>query len=335
MKSFLEETAEDLVKKFGTQLKGIEIIYPNKRTGFHLKSSLGKAVGKTIWSPKSATIQQYVSKLSKLHTIDKLSLLFELYDSFKQVDTNFKYDFDSFHKLGEIILSDFNEIDNYLVEAKQVFTNIKNLHEIDLKYGGLEEEQLKIIKQYWQNFSIEDKSREKELFLQLWNILPDVYEHFTKKLLLKSKGYEGLIYKHLIDLLPNNQINDSDNIKVFIGFNALNTAQKRLFKYLKSKHKAIFYWDNDSYYHHNPMQEAGDFLRKNYEVLGEDAKSVPGNFKTFNKSIKLIGIPGNIGQAKALSELLKDFSDEQGKLLKPEQTVIVLPDENMLFPVYN
>jgi CRISPR/Cas system-associated exonuclease Cas4 (RecB family) len=333
LKSFLQETAEDLVKRYGVQLKGIEIIYPNKRTGFHLKSALGAAVGKTIWSPKSFTIQQYVSKLTKLHTIDKLSLLFELYDSFKRVDTNFSYDFDSFHKLGEIILSDFNEIDNYLVEANQIFTNIKNLHEIDQKYGGLEEEQIKIIKQYWINFSIEDKSREKELFLQLWNILPEVYEHFTKKLLLKSKGYEGLIYKHLIGLLPDNLTNDSDNVKVFIGFNALNMAQKKLFRYLKSKNKAIFYWDNDAYYHNNPIQEAGDFLRKNYEVLSEDKKLVPNNFKTYNKTIKLIGIPGNIGQAKALPELLKDFSDENGKLKAPEKTVIVLPDENMLFPV--
>jgi len=333
LKSFLDETAEDLVTRFGSKLKGIEIIYPNKRTGFHLKSALGKAVGKTIWSPKAFTIQQYISQLSKMHTIDKLSLLFELYDSFKQIDRDFSYDFDSFHKLGEIILSDFNEIDNYLVEAKQIFTNIKNLHEIDQKYGGLEEKQLKIIKQYWQNFSIEDKSREKELFLQLWNILPDVYEHFTKKLLLKSKGYEGLIYKHLYRLLAQNQINDSDNIKVFIGFNALNMAQKKLFKYLKSKGKAIFYWDNDSYYHNNPIQEAGDFLRKNYEILEENSKTVPNNFKTFNKTLKLIGIPGNIGQAKAIPELLKDFSNTEGKLVKPEKTVIVLPDENMLFPV--
>ncbi len=329
----MQETAEELVKRYGTNLKGVEIIYPNKRTGFHLKSALGAAVGKTIWSPKSFTIQQYVGQLTKLQTIDKLSLLFELYDSFKRVDNDFSYNFDSFHKLGEIILSDFNEIDNYLVEASQIFTNIKDLHEIDQKYGGLEEEQIKIIKQYWINFSVEDKSKEKELFLRLWNILPEVYEHFTKKLLLQSKGYEGLIYRHLISLLPNNLTTDSDNIKVFIGFNALNMAQKKLFKYLKSKNKAVLFWDNDAYYHNNPIQEAGDFLRKNYEVLGENSKNIPNNFKTFNKHFKLIGIPGNIGQAKAITELLKDFSDEKGVLKNPEKTVIVLPDENMLFPV--
>ncbi|MDF1550112.1 MAG: hypothetical protein P1P88_19965, partial [Bacteroidales bacterium] len=95
MKSFLEETAEDLIRLFGQNLKGIEIIFPNKRTGFHLKRAIGQAVNKTIWSPKSFTIQQYVSQLTKLQSIDKLSLLFELYNSFKQVDKEFSYDFDS------------------------------------------------------------------------------------------------------------------------------------------------------------------------------------------------------------------------------------------------
>ncbi len=333
MKSFLQETAEDIVAKFGSELSKVEIIFPNKRTDFHFKKCLGEALKKTTWSPKTYTINKYISQLSKIHSIDKISLLFELYDSFKQIDKNFTYDFDAFLKLGEIILNDFNEIDNYLIEANQIFTNIKNLHEIDAKYNSLNEEQLIIIKQYWKNFSIEDQSREKELFLQLWNILPQVYNHFTVKLLLKSQAYEGLIYKQLAVLIAANQLNESENIKIFIGFNALNKAQKKLFKYLKNKKKAYFYWDNDSYYHHNPIQEAGDFLRVNYEILDEDTSQIPGNFKSFQKKISLIGIPGNIGQAKAIPAILKQYCNREMKLENPEKTVIVLPDENMLFPV--
>ena len=333
MKSFLQETAEDIVAKFGLELSKIEIIFPNKRTDFHFKKYLGQTLKKTSWSPKTYTIPQYISQLTGLRSIDKISLLFELFDSFKQIDNDFKYDFDSFLKLGEIILNDFNEIDNYLVEANQIFTNIKNLHEIDVKYNSLNEEQLIIIKQYWKNFSIEDQSREKELFLQLWNILPEVYSHFTKKLLLKLHAYEGLIYKQLSLLVASNQLNESENIKIFIGFNALNKAQKKLFKYLKNRKKAYFYWDNDSYYHNNPIQEAGDFLRINYEILDEDINRIPGNFKAFEKKIQLIGIPGNIGQAKAIPSILKEFCNSEMKLEHPEKTVIVLPDENMLFPV--
>ncbi len=108
MKSFLEETVEDIIQKFGSELQNIEIIYPNKRTGFHLKSTVGRLLGKTVWSPDMYTIQKYVSNLSKLQIADRLSLLFELFKSFRNVDRNFSYDFESFFKLGEIILHDFD-----------------------------------------------------------------------------------------------------------------------------------------------------------------------------------------------------------------------------------
>ena len=119
MKSFLQETAEDIVDKFGLELSKIEIIFPNKRTDFHFKKYLGQALKKTSWSPKTFTIPQYVSQLTKIHPLDKISLLFELFDSFKQIDKNFTYDFDAFLKLGEIILSDFNEIDNIRLSEKK------------------------------------------------------------------------------------------------------------------------------------------------------------------------------------------------------------------------
>jgi hypothetical protein len=231
LKSFLQETAEDIVSKFGKNLQGVELIFPNKRTDFHFKKFLGQALNKTSWSPKTYTIQKYVSDLTKIKALDKISLLFELYHSFKQTNHEFNYDFESFYKLGEIILHDFNEIDNYLVEADQIFTNIKNLHEIDHKYGSLTDEQIKIIRQYWQNFSIEKKSKEKEQFLMLWNILTDVYKEFRARLLSKNIGYEGLIYKQMVDLIAKNELFESDNIKLFIGFNALSKAQKKLFKY--------------------------------------------------------------------------------------------------------
>ena len=89
LKSFLQETAEDIVEKFGSELSKVEIIFPNKRTDFHFKKCLGQALNKTSWSPKTYTIQHYISQLTGLKTIDKISLLFELFDSFKQIDKTF------------------------------------------------------------------------------------------------------------------------------------------------------------------------------------------------------------------------------------------------------
>jgi len=332
MISFLDEVANKINKQFENNLSNIQIIVPNKRTGFHFKKSLAKSISKTVWSPKIHTIQQYLSFTTDFTTIDKLSLIFRLYKSFKEVDKKFDYDFDSFYNLAVLILNDFNEIDSYLVEMKQIFTNIKNIHEIDYKYGGLTEEQVEIIQNYWRNFSPENLSKEKKKFLELWNLLPDVYTNFTQKLRTEKIGYEGLLYRVLAEMVSEKEIKTEEEI-IFIGFNALNTSQKRLFKYLKSIKKATFYWDNDRYYHNDKKQEAGDFLRVNYEILSEHIENIPYNFNIPNKKLNLFAVPGNVAQAKSIQSILKKYFDYDAILKNPEKTVIVLPDETMLFPV--
>ncbi|RLD78692.1 MAG: hypothetical protein DRJ10_09940, partial [Bacteroidetes bacterium] len=333
MKTFLEETVEDIIQKFGENLENIQIIFPNKRTGYFFQTAFAKTINKTVWSPKTHTIQSYIAKLSRIQKVDKIGLIFILYGSFKEVDPEFNMSFDTFFGLGELILNDFNEVDSYLVDVDQIFTNIKNIHEIDQKYGDLTEEQIAIIKQYWLNFSVEDMSHEKEKFIELWNVLPVVYKHFTKTLLSKNLAYEGLIYRSIADQLTNGNLIDQDEISLFIGFNALNAAQKKLFKYLKDNGKAHFYWDTDTYYHQNPIQEAGDFLRVNFELLGEPKEKIQINFSTPGKKINLFGVPGNVGQAKVISEILKKFNNWEQIKDKPDKTVIVLTDESMLFPV--
>ena len=333
MKTFLEETVEDIIKKFGNDLENIQIIFPNKRTGYFFQNVFAKTINKTVWSPKTYTIQSYIAKLSRIQKVDKIALIFILYDSFKAINSEFNMKFDAFFGLGELILNDFNEVDSYLVDVDQIFTNIKNIHEIDQKYGDLTEEQIAIIKQYWLNFSVEDMSHEKAKFIELWNILPAVYKHFTDYLLIKNLAYEGLIYRSIDNLVTSGNLKEENEISLFIGFNALNAAQKKLFKYLKSQGKAYFYWDTDTYYHNNPIQEAGDFLRVNFEVLGEPKEKIQVNFSTPGKKINLFGIPGNVGQAKVITKILKKLDNWEQIKDKPDKTVIVLTDESMLFPV--
>ena len=332
MISFLDETANKISKQFENQLSEIQIIVPNKRTGFHFRKSLAKSVSKTVWSPKIFTIQQYLNFITNFSTIDKLNLIFLLYKSFKKVDNKFDYDFDSFFNLANIILSDFNEIDSYLVEMKQIFTNIKNIHEIDYKYGGLSKEQIEIIQNYWRNFSPDNLSKEKEKFLELWNLLPKVYNNFTEYLRNNKIGYEGLLYRVLSEMILKKEV-DTQKQTLFIGFNALNTAQKQLFKYLKSANKANFYWDNDKYYHNDKKQEAGDFLRANYKLLSEPVNDISYNFNSPNKKLNLFSVPGNVAQAKSIPSILKNYFDYDDILKNPQKTIIVLPEETMLFPV--
>ncbi len=332
MKTFLQETVEDILQKFGDNLENIQIIFPNKRTGYFFQTAFAKAINKTVWSPKTFTIQSYIAKLSRIQKIDKIALIFILYNSFKAIDKEFNMNFDAFFGLGELILNDFNEVDSYLVDVDQIFTNIKNIHEIDQKYGGLNEEQIEIIRQYWLNFSVEDMSKEKEKFIALWNILPAVYKHFTSNLLSRNIAYEGLIYRKIAENVLEGNLSEDKEISLFIGFNALNAAQKTLFKSLKNKEKAHFYWDTDTYYHLNPIQEAGDFLRVNFKVLNEEKEKIQNNFNTPGKKINLFGVPGNVAQAKVISQILKKFNNWEQIKKNPDKTVIVLTDESLLFP---
>lgn len=335
MKTFLQETAEDIIAKYGENLEQIQIVLPNKRTGYFFQNTFAKIIQKTVWSPTIITIQQYISKLSRIQKVDKIALLFLLYKSFKATDQDFSMDFDAFYALGELILNDFNEVDSYLVDVNQIFTNIKDLHEIDQKYSHLNEEQIEIIRKYWMNFSPQDLSKEKEKFIQLWNLLPAVYNHFTQNLLSNNLAYEGLIYRQIAQNINENVLPVNEQIVLFVGFNALNAAQKKIFKYLKSSGKADFYWDTDSYYHSNPIQEAGDFLRVNFDVLDEPKEKIAHHFTVPGKKIQLFGVPGNVGQAKVISRILKNYSDWEQIKKNPEKTVIVLTDESMLFPVLN
>ena len=108
MKTFLQETVEDIIQKFGEDLENIQIIFPNKRTGYFFQNSFAKAINKTVWSPKTHTIQSYIAKLSRIQKVDKIGLIFILYDSFKAINPEFSMSFDAFFGLGELILNDFN-----------------------------------------------------------------------------------------------------------------------------------------------------------------------------------------------------------------------------------
>ncbi|MCF6185076.1 MAG: PD-(D/E)XK nuclease family protein, partial [Bacteroidales bacterium] len=224
--------------------------------------------------------------------------------------------------------SDFNEIDAWLIDPKQIYRNIKDLKEIDSKFDWLTDEQKKLLKNFWANFLSEKSSSEKDMFLHLWNLLPTVYELFTEQLKERRIAYNGLIYRVLSEMIADAKIETDNSDKyIFIGFNALNNAELKFFKYFQKKGIAEFYWDIDDYYFSGKKQEAGDFLRKNFEELNIKIPKLPNNFLK-EKNINLIGTSLNINQAKLLHVLLKD---KNKNFLN--NTAIITADETMLFPI--
>ena len=55
-----------------------------------------------------------------------------------------------------------------------------------------------------------------------------------------------------------------------VGLNALNNCEKVLFKYLKSKGQAQFYWDDAHFFMNDTDHKAGFFVRENMRMFGND-----------------------------------------------------------------
>ena len=50
MKTFLEFVAEDILRKYGTDLSRTAVVFPNKRASLFLNDALARLAGKPLWS---------------------------------------------------------------------------------------------------------------------------------------------------------------------------------------------------------------------------------------------------------------------------------------------
>ena len=122
MTRFLEKTAEYLYQRYGDKISELCIVVPNRRAGLFLQKYLGSLIGKTIWSPAIFSIEDFLINISGLQICDPLQVLFELYEIHKALEEQDAQAFDEFTSWAQQLLGDFNEIDSYLVDSKEIFS---------------------------------------------------------------------------------------------------------------------------------------------------------------------------------------------------------------------
>jgi len=330
MKPFLKLVAEDIYKKFGDHLQNICIVFPNRRPILYFNKYLSEIVPHPVWAAQCTTISAFVQSLTDLNKADDLFLLFELYKVYIQERKNSET-FEEFYYWGELMLSDFDDIDKYMVDAKSLFQNLASLKDIKEHFDFLDENQVAAIQQFWKNFKKPQLSSHQKEFSNLWSTMNPIYAELRKILSEKKLAYEGMIYRHVADQIQTGSISEpSFNNIIFVGFNALNECEKIIFRHFHQSQKALFYWDYDIDYIQNEYFEAGYFIRKN---LSEFPSPLEQNlFQNFQNpgNIELFAIPSQVGQAKIIGKLLKQNLTRDHDL---ENTAIVLPDENLLLPL--
>ena len=322
MRSFLEHVAADLLKKNGTDLARTAVVFPNKRASLFLNEYLAQQAGHPLWSPAYITISDLFRNHSELTVADPIKLVCELHKCFVAC-TGIQETLDHFYGWGQLLLTDFDDIDKNMAPAERVFANLRDIHELD-DSSYLTDEQKTMIRQFFSNFSEDHQSELKKRFLQLWSHIGDIYTLFNKRLEEQGLAYEGALYRKVA--LDETLDFEYDNY-IFIGFNLLQQVEQTLFIRLQQRGKARFYWDFDTAY--IGKDEAGHYISQYLELfpneLNTKEEAVYDNLNK-PKHVSYISAPTENIQARYVSTWLSENNRLQGG----RSTAIVLANEGLL-----
>ena len=327
MQSFLQLVAHDLYAKIGNDLSRTVLIFPNKRANLFFNEYLAGESDQPIWSPAAMSISDLFQKLSVQKTGDPIRLVCELYKVFKE-ETESQETLDDFYFWGELLISDFDDVDKNLVDADKLFSNLQDLKSLMNDYEFLDKEQEEAIPQFFRNFSIERRTELKEKFISLWDKLGTIYHHYRKNLTELGIAYEGMLYRNVIEQLNTDQLKYDKYI--FVGFNVLNKVEKEFFRKLQKADKAIFYWDYDIFYTQQiKKHEAGEFINRNLKDFPNELPASYFDSLKKPKKIRYISASTENAQARFLPEWIRTtFSSDNEK-----ENAVVLCNETLLLPV--
>ena len=340
MTQFLQQVAIHYHSLGG--MEKLFFIFPNRRSMAFFTKYLSEAVRGSdapVIAPQMFTVNDFFYKVSGVNSVDRVCQLLDLYQSYTEVFAahNTRPELkpealDEFMFWGDVILGDFNDVDKYLVDPKQLFANVADFKQLQDTFTYLTETQRQAIEGFVSHFKEFTETDVKGKFLMLWNLLYDLYCNFNSRLLTKGLAYEGMVYRGLAEKLKETPVSDvlgdkftEDTRFVFVGLNALNECEKTLLRKLRDAGKAEFCWDYSGALIRDPQNRSSVFMSENVIEFPQAAQWDTDGLEL--PRINVVSVPSSVGQAKRLPDMLRS--------LNPEETAVVLPDENLLVPVLN
>ncbi|MFP5471020.1 MAG: PD-(D/E)XK nuclease family protein [Bacteroidia bacterium] len=310
--TFLREVAEHILNAHKNESYKVQIVIPSKRSALFLKNELKQKANKdAFFFPDIVTINEFVSQFLQQNIADSNSLIFEFYDVYRNTLKDKAEPFDAFVKWAPSLLSDFSEVDRYLVNPKAIFSDLRNIKEIE----------------NW-SFNSDELSGSQTNYLKFWNTFYELYVNLNKyledKKLITSGGAYRLVAEnidHLAKTIKHQKI-------YFIGFNALSKSEFTIFKTLHQLGMAEVIFDVDDYYLNIHNHEAGYFFKRLISEFNLDKKWIKSNTVSTKKSIKIIAAPNDFSQAQVVSTLI-----DKGDFALDSDNAIVLSDQNLLMPI--
>lgn len=332
------------------------LVFPNKRAAIFFRLYLKKMLKSVSIIPETVTIGAFEARYCDEgnNSNDHIELLMVLYKAYQTVVERHReipMSFDRFAFWGDIILSDFNQIDRSLVDAESLYINLERYNEISSNF--LTTEQLEVIREIWgdERISMMGRTEDTEKFwlhidhagadeseagngarryLKLWQITGEIYREYQRLLDKEGLAYPGLIERRVSDYICENAGSTEHGRVAFIGFNSISVAQARMMKALKRHDNALFFWDLLPDSDEAPYaRSAGRMIRRLSKVF-----PMPDDFVselTYKPRITILSVPGNFLQSKVAGMVLNAWCRKnQIKSRIPDNTAIVMPDQALL-----
>lgn len=319
MDTFLKQIAHRIVEEHPQDTDQVLVVFNNNRSKRFFTKQFD-TLGQATFLPQIVTIDELISQLGGLEIVQNEFLLFELYRIHVELGgAERKYQtFEDFISFGDLMMGDFSEIDQYMVNAEEIFDNLHSLKEI----GEWNIEGTKL-------------TEFQRRYLDFYRSLYQYYIRLRERLTSKGQAYGGMAYRLVAESIGEKADECAYNDIYFVGFNALSKCEERIIGEFVRRGKGHLLADNDIYYL-DPSQEeeAGRFLKKHIESFPELKPEGPSLFETCHKEITIVDCPENILQCKYAGQLLAAHPD----WLTPkeaESTAVVLADEKLLIPTLN
>ena len=291
MKTFLEIVAKDLYQKCNGNFQNLTVIFPNKRASLFFNQHIFAIANAPLWAPRYQTITELFQTLSPLEVADPIELVCRLYKAYEEVyqqsGGEMNETLDRFYSWGELMLSDFQDIDNNHVDAHELFVNISDLNDLT-RFDYLTDEQVKSLQEYFKDFN--PSTLLKENYMSLWKMLPTIYTRFREQLRSAGLSYEGMLKRNVVSRLTQTELPTDETLTpkqegiaqqkvtdfkeriqhqkfAIVGFNVLNKTEQELFRFLKENSQTYFYWDFDEAYR---LKEDKGQKREAWSVKNEE-----------------------------------------------------------------
>lgn len=337
--SFLAQVAQYYASS--SQLGSMAFVLPNRRSSQQFEHQLMQLLDHATIMPRVMSMNDFIDHVtsdSGLVSATPIESLFVLYQAYCHVMGDAAGEFDKFAYWAQLIVTDFNDIDQNLVDAHELYRNLSELRDIAADYI---DDDLKVAIRRIFDINIkdgEDKFWKKPVaptdatpdddvqrsYITLWNSLGAIYDEYDLRLrefMLTTPGKLYRLAEKNISEMSAEQLGYSRI--VMVGHDMLTMSEARIFSHLSKKGVADFWWDTASPafgHDNNPAHNVIHTFSKLFPspVPIEPIDSFP--------HITVQEIPSVVGMAKCAFEDINRATSDVG---------IVVPDEALLEPLIN